>query len=227
MAKLLEKIRTSKKNLGLVILAAAAIIAIPIGGYFVYQQQLTANVSDLQMREYNADIVKGLYGRSRADYTGDEFTKSQDDDNSFLPDTETTLQRKLYIQGKYYDYQDGGIAKGQALINAKPGTLASTWGGAAVNNVRDNRSTHFIGHNPGLFSILTKMKVGEKITVYDYKGQNRQYTVTKIVQIGDHAFSTTLPKTDYWPTIVQPGSREQVVLQTCLSKTVNLLVILN
>ncbi|WP_172206983.1 sortase domain-containing protein [Lactococcus hodotermopsidis] len=214
-----------ENSIWFLILGLLAIIAVPICGYFIYQHNLTAHISDKQLRRYNADIVKGLYGRSLADYTGDEFTKSHDDSNSYLPETATTLQRKIMIRGKYYDYKDGGLAKGQELINDNPATICSTWGGVTVNNVADKRSTHFIGHNPGLFSILPTMTLGEKITVYDYKGQEREYKVSKIVKIDDNAFSVKAPKKDYWPTIVQPGKREQVVFETCLDKTTNLLVI--
>jgi hypothetical protein len=177
-------------------------------------------------REMDDEIVNGRDGKFLADYTGQEGEWAEDNENTFLPDTAPKKKKNLMkIKGRYYKYKDTSILAAQKTINAKPGSMSATWGGKHKLKVNDKKSTHLIGHNPGIFSILFKLKKNSKIVIYDYRGKKRTYKVKEIVRVDDRAYTVTKPKKDYWDKIVKPGNDEQVVFQTCVNDHTNLIVI--
>jgi hexokinase len=219
------------RNLRMAVMFMAILISLLLGGvagFYLGLNKTTAGTAsnvDTESSRYRALNDEVLDGEDTADYSGTEGSLAQDDDNEYLPDTSTKLKNEFKIRGKYYPYKDTTIASAQAAINANPATLAATWGGKHKLKVDDKKSTHIIGHNPGMFSILPKLKVGEKIVVYDYRGKKRTYTIKEATKVDDEAYTVKKPKKDYWDVIADSGKKEQIVLQTCLSKTTNLVIV--
>lgn len=129
----------------------------------------------------------------------------------------------LSIAGTNIPYQNGG-ASGQAVIDANPYGMASTFGGASVQSGSDNMNTHFIGHNPGIFASVFNLGSGSQITVTDANGTPTVYTVAQIIQVDDYGFGIN-DNIDYYDTIIGSGSGERITLQTCITDTENLIVI--
>ena len=142
-----------------------------------------------------------------------------------LPPTEVpqNLTNSIVVNGVVYPFQNGGQTYGQQIIDAGRYTMASTWGGAATLNVNDGLSTHLIGHNPGIFAFMFDLVIGDTITIYDSTGARRDYKVSEIVQVNDQGYEINTGA-DYWYAITEAGSREQIVLQTCITDTVNLII---
>lgn len=115
----------------------------------------------------------------------------------------SSKKRKNVIRynGEYVSYVQGSPSDETA-----PATTAAAW----VNNgdVTDNENTYFIGHNPGVFSGVMDLEIGDKITVWDGKGRSRTYYVFDVL---------TLPNQSnyfrYEGRIAPTG--ESITLQTC------------
>lgn len=129
----------------------------------------------------------------------------------------------MLINGQTIPYQNGGQAVGQSLIDANPTGTIATWGGAVVQSGTDNQNTHFIGHNPGIFSVLFTLGMGSHISVTDASGQATIYAVTSSIQVDD-AGQGIQDHNDYWDAIVSPGNTESITLQTCIDEQTNLIV---
>lgn len=129
----------------------------------------------------------------------------------------------LSFAGTTISYQNGG-ANGQAVIDANPYGMASTFGGATVQSGSDNMNTHFIGHNPGIFASVFNLGNGSQITVTDANGTPTIYTVNQIIQVDDYGFGIN-DNIDYYDTIIGSGGGERITLQTCITDTENLIVI--
>ncbi|MDR2465242.1 MAG: sortase [Streptococcaceae bacterium] len=141
-----------------------------------------------------------------------------------IPVTSTRYKSQyIQVKGRTIHYANAGVKNAQKTINKKPNTEAATWSGVRVNSVTDKKHTHFIAHNPGAFSALLKVKKGDKITVVDNKKRKKTYKVTLVTKCDDYAYEIKT-KRDLWNTIVSTGGGERITLQTCLSKTVNLLI---
>ncbi|GBG95905.1 sortase [Lactococcus termiticola] len=132
------------------------------------------------------------------------------------------VSQTISFLGASYHYAMGGRAGGQAAIDSNPGQ-ASTWGGEASGNVADGLSTHFIGHEYGAFAPVLSLSAGQVITVVDSNGQSRNYTVNGTVDVDDHAIGVN-DKVDYWDQITGAGGGERIVLQTCITNTINRIV---
>lgn len=134
-----------------------------------------------------------------------------------------TPSMTLTIAGNVIPYQNGG-ANGQAIIDANGNGTASTFGGASVQSGSDNMNTHFIGHNPGIFSALFSLNIGNQVIVTDANGTPTTYTVTTILEVDDYGYGVS-DKVDYYDTILGTGGGERITLQTCITDTTNLIVI--
>lgn len=116
---------------------------------------------------------------------------------------QSSKPRKSMIRfnGKYVSYVQGSPADETA-----PATTAAAW--VSDGNVADNENTYFIGHNPGVFSGVMDLELGDKITVWDGKGRSRTYYVFDVL---------TLPNQSnyfrYEGRIAPTG--ESITLQTC------------
>ncbi|KRM55137.1 sortase domain-containing protein [Lacticaseibacillus sharpeae] len=116
------------------------------------------------------------------------------------------------------------VSLGNTMVNTAPtGNTAQTWGGQATLSTRDHKSTHIIGHNTSNFGKITKLKVGSAITVKDASGHKKTYHVKSYKNVTDFGFVAGTRKYVYG-TMVSANQGEQIVLQTCISRTVNRVV---
>jgi hypothetical protein len=129
---------------------------------------------------------------------------------------------KITIDGYTLVYQNGGMADGQAIIDENPSHTISTWGGEQVQSSTDNMNTHFIGHNPGVFTPLTDVQKNDVIKVEDKAG-TATYKIDKIVVTNTKAIDTKNSK-DYWNEITGKEGGERITLQTCVGATKRLIV---
>lgn len=140
------------------------------------------------------------------------------------PVAPTYQPSSLYIAGVQVPYQNGGQGSGQSIIDSNPSGIASTWGGAPIQSGNDGQNTHFIGHSPGIFSVLFSVGPGSVIVVTDSAGIPTNYTVNNTLQLDDYGTDLNT-KIDYWDLTVGTGGGERITLQTCISDTVNLMVL--
>ena len=107
----------------------------------------------------------------------------------------------IRFNGEYVSYVQGSPADETA-----PEATAAAW--VSNGDVTDNENTYFIGHNPGVFSGVMNLDVGDKVTVLDGKGRSRTYYVFDVL---------TLPNQSnyfrYEGRIAPTG--ESITLQTC------------
>lgn len=107
----------------------------------------------------------------------------------------------IRFNGEYVSYVQGSPADETA-----PEATAAAW--VSNGDVTDNENTYFIGHNPGVFSGVMNLDVGDKVTVWDSKGRSRTYYVFDVL---------TLPNQSnyfrYEGRIAPTG--ESITLQTC------------
>lgn len=129
----------------------------------------------------------------------------------------------LCINGQTIAYQNGGQVNGQAVIDSDTSGAVSTWGGVAVQSGNDGANTHFIGHNPGAFSVLLRTSLGQLVVVTDSNGTATTYTINQIVHLDDYGIEVGTG-VDYWDKAIGTGGGERITLQTCLSDTENLMV---
>lgn len=116
------------------------------------------------------------------------------------------------------------VIKGSMKVTTAPkGNIAQTWGGQTKLSVTDKQSTHIIGHNTSSFGKIVKLKKGSAVTVRDANGHSKTYHVTVVRNVTDYGLIQGTKK-DVWNQIVSAKQGEQVVLQTCLSQTVNRIV---
>lgn len=130
----------------------------------------------------------------------------------------------MIIAGQTIPYQNGGQGSGQSIIDANTNGVAATWGGAAVQSAADGMNTHFIGHNPGIFSAVFALGTGSQITVTDSLGTPSVYTVQTVLHVDDQGVGINDGQ-NYWDLIVGTGGGERITLQTCVNDTVNVIVI--
>jgi sortase (surface protein transpeptidase) len=123
----------------------------------------------------------------------------------------------LYINGRGIPYIQGNMS-----MAAAPANMAATWGGQTLYSNSSGQNTHFIGHNPGVFSGLFSLGIGSQITVTDGAGAARTYTVRRIAQVNDHAVTSS--GEDLWGLITGTGGGQRITLQTCITNTENLIV---
>lgn len=138
------------------------------------------------------------------------------------PASPTYSAYRMIVGGKTLPYKNGGISKGQSIIDANIGSL-STWGGAETYSGTDGKNTHFIGHNPGAFDVLLGISNGATIIVTDGSGNPTSYTVTKIFKVDDNAYNKS-DNTNYYNYMVSTRGGEVITLQTCLSSDENLII---
>ncbi|MFR3684010.1 MAG: sortase domain-bontaining protein [Enterococcus sp.] len=144
------------------------------------------------------------------------------------PTTETPPQQKsvqqpnqIALLGTSIPYQNAGQGSGQGIING--GSVAATWGGNPTQSGTDNQNTHFIGHNPGVFSPILSLGAGSPITVTDSAGNATTYIVNGIIQVDDSGRDIHSGQ-DNWDQITSAGGGERITLQTCITDAVNLIV---
>lgn len=138
--------------------------------------------------------------------------------------TPTYAPMTLTMNGTVIPYQNGGQGAGQSIIDANPNGVASTWGGAPVQSGDDGQNTHFIGHNPGIFSAVFSLSIGSQIVVTDAAGTPTTYTVQSLLQLDDYG-NEVGTGTNYFDFIVGTGGGERISLQSCINDDINLFAI--
>lgn len=108
--------------------------------------------------------------------------------------------------------------------SAAPSSGAGTWTGTGM--VNDGAPTHFIGHNPGDFAPVMNITVGTPITVVDGQGNSRTYVVYEVLDVTDDGINAHDPNDNAWDRIIEAGG-ERISLQTCITDSVNRIVLAN
>lgn len=130
----------------------------------------------------------------------------------------------LTMNGTVIPYQNGGQESGQSIIDANPNGVASTWGGAPVQSGEDGLNTHFIGHNPGIFSAMFSLNIGSELVVTDATGTATTYTVQSLLQLDDYG-NEVGTGTNYFDFVTGTGGGERISLQSCINNDTNLFAI--
>ena len=147
----------------------------------------------------------------------------QAEESPETPEAPQPTPMTLTLAGTVIPYQNGG-ANGQAVIDSDVYGTASTFGGATVQSGTDGLNTHFIGHNPGIFSAIFNLASGDPIVVTDAAGAATTYTVSQIVEVDDYGYGLQ-DGADYYDVITGTGGGERITLQGCITDTTNLIVI--
>jgi hypothetical protein len=134
-----------------------------------------------------------------------------------------TLVNALSILGVVIPFQNGGMANGQAIIDANPNGMASTWGGVSPFSGTDGLNTHFIGHHWGVFDPVMNLAKGGVVTVYDGNGTAFNYTIYKITVVDIYGKDVATGDSMYGE-ITSTGGGERIVLQTCIDETTRRIV---
>lgn len=106
--------------------------------------------------------------------------------------------------------------------SSAPASGCGTWTGTGA--VDDNCPTHFIGHNPGDFSPVMNLTMGSQITVVDDQGHSKTYTVYEVLNVNDDGTNADNPADNTWSRVIDAGG-ERISLQTCITDTVNRIVL--
>lgn len=195
------------------------------GTYFVeYRVSDNSNNTSVQTRLVTVhDKVKEEVTQQQApsvELVGDEMSVSEADSQFQSLNDGMAPQRIQFLATDIF-YRNGGMSQGQGIIDSE--NVASTWGGNSQQSGSDQANTHFIGHNPGVFTSLLSLYIGAEIRISDQFGNIRSYQVTNIFQVDDDAVGLA-DGVSYWDSITGVGNEEMVTFQTCLTDSVNLIV---
>lgn len=161
-----------------------------------------------QKKEIKKEEKKKEQTADKKEQTNNEDKKTTSSQKSNQP---TYQPSTIYFNGVAVPYKNGGKEKGQAIIDG--GVYASTWGGTKVFNANDGMNTHFIGHNPGVFSGIWNAK---SFIITDENGSPYTYIVTSVYKVNKRAIGVD-DGVDYWDRITGTGGGERVTFQTCVS----------
>lgn len=128
----------------------------------------------------------------------------------------------MYINKQIIFYENGGEVYGQSIID-NDYNIVSTWGGASVQSGNDGLTTHFIGHNPGIFSVLFGLSIGSEVGVTDGNARLTTYQVIDIWVVDNSGYDVQTVE-DTWDRITSPYQGEAIVLQTCIDDYTNLIL---
>ena len=123
----------------------------------------------------------------------------------------------LSMIGSSIPFKNGGMGGGQAVIDANPNGISSTWGGATPYSGTDGLNTHFIGHHWGAFDPVMSLSNGGIVTVFDANGQAFNYSIYKIVVVDVYGNDVSTGASMYGE-ITSTGGGERIVLQTCIDE---------
>lgn len=116
----------------------------------------------------------------------------------------------LDINDTYVEYVDSFLAA------EAPEEGAALWAGSDA--VEDGFLGYFIGHNPGDFTPVLSLTIGDPITVYDRFGDERIYYVVDTFIVPNTSRFIDIEERLY-------GYGESIALQTCLDDNENFLVV--
>ncbi|MEC4184652.1 sortase [Adlercreutzia sp. R21] len=128
--------------------------------------------------------------------------------NETTPAAPTPRTNTIYFHGEYIPFVQGNPAD----MTAPKSRVASTWIGEG--DVNDGQNTYFIGHNPGVFSSVMNLQLGDEIVVWDATGASRSYFVFDALVLPNasnyFAYESRLSPTG-----------ESITLQTCVADNQN------
>jgi hypothetical protein len=124
-------------------------------------------------------------------------------------------KNQIKFLGYTRTYKDTPMPKGQKWIDSNKRTHVATWGDTWKQNCNDRKNTMIVAHNSGAFSPIVNLRVGNKITVTDYKGKTRNYKVKKVLTGNTRGW---VGKKCYLGEICSSGERERITLQTCVGR---------
>jgi hypothetical protein len=138
----------------------------------------------------------------------------------------------LYFLGNRYYYKDfNSIPEAQSYIDKHPSYRVATVDYGPDQDNFDGESSYFIGHSSvnvvrssGVFDKLFKLQKDDPIIVHDYKGTDKTYYVSEIYQADDHNMLLSQPGVSLHSKTMHTH-QEQIVLQTCITNTENLIII--
>lgn len=124
--------------------------------------------------------------------------------NEAVPTAPAPLTSTIYFHGQYIPFVQGNPAD----VTAPKSKVASTWIGGG--DVDDGLNTYFIGHNPGVFSGVMNLQIGDEIVVWDESGASRSYFVfdALVLPNASNYFA--------YESRLSP-SGESITLQTCVA----------
>ena len=189
------------------------------------KQETSSEIEATKEEDSNQAVEDEIIeGQGDVDYQEVEEEVIDNSNNEAQPvdDYAGPQARKLYILNQEISYENGGMSQGQSIIDADPSRV-STWGGAAVQSGDDGLSTHFIGHNPGVFNCLFSLVVGSEIKVTDDNAVLTTYVVQQILVSDDYGYCVKTGN-DKWDLITSAGNGEAICLQTCIDDCTNLIV---
>ncbi|WP_165964745.1 sortase domain-bontaining protein [Periweissella cryptocerci] len=148
-------------------------------------------------------------------YMSHLLQRSKDGDERFEAHvTKKQKRNTITIRGHRIPW----VADHQA--KAAPTNAAGVWFG--TGSTTDKKTSHFIGHNPGLFHPVMSLHKGNPITVVDGKGHKRTYHVTKVINMYDWGADVRTNKNEDYDILETPG--ERITLQTCITDSINRIV---
>lgn len=164
-----------------------------------YQKPTGKHVAASYNNKYMAHVIK----RAR---TNDEVQAAR----------ARNVQRKdtITIKGHVIPWKLDHSAK------AAPADEVGAWFGSG--STTDGKTTHFIGHNPGIFSPVMHLRKGNAITVIDKNNHKRVYHVTKVIDMYDWGLDVHTKKNEDYEILEAPG--ERITLQTCITESINRIV---
>ncbi|WP_165964833.1 sortase [Periweissella cryptocerci] len=133
---------------------------------------------------------------------------------NYLKNRKKKIKNTIQFKNVYMSW------KKDAGASEAPEKGAGAWYGTGLTH--DGKPTHFIGHNPGAFHEVTKLKKGDKITVIDSKGKKRTYKVNRVADVYDNGKNVQTHEKEMYNIFIAPG--ERITLQTCLTSTKNRLI---
>ena len=171
----------------------------------VASEKTTYNGSTWYKITYN-----GVTGWSSASYLTEYQENAKPKEQSASENNGSTKYKPnhIYFGNKAVPYKNGGQSKGQEIIDG--GVYASTWGGAPVYSCTDDLNTHFIGHNPGVFS---GMHTHSTFVITDSEGNACTYKKVDLYIVDQYAVDAETGE-DHWDRIVGTGGGERITLQS-------------
>lgn len=143
-----------------------------------------------------------------------EIKKPEPTPKPTTPEKKTYKPMTMYFPDVVISYKNGGKSNGQSIIDKNANTLVSTWGGAEIYSGTDNKNTHFVGHNPGVFKRIPSYPIGTVITITDSKGNPATYRVTEKFVVDDYGMDVST-KVNRYNEIVSIRGGEVIHIQTC------------
>lgn len=143
-------------------------------------------------------------------YLSDEIPENAPEDTVYAPMT-------IYLHGKAVPYLNGGVDKGQEVIDGNP-NYASTWGGMSPWSGDDGVNTHFIAHDYGAFNGIWEMKTEDRIIVTNSNGIPTHYALEEMFLVDRYGINV-VDGTALFNFITSTEGGEVLTLQTCKPET--------